>query len=141
MYKPPSYKVGGTRTIETKSFGDHITADHVIIRRDKDSEIEESRLALVVKRKDIVLLARSCANHDIPVLAWVSLSCTGGSSWSHVNLTLPGNREKFVEAREKIVQLWASFVDMSDSVDKIGVQYAIEWLKQCVRWDWTRVKK
>ena len=49
MYKPPSYKVGGTRTIEAKSFGDHITADHVIIRRDKDSEIEESRLALVVK--------------------------------------------------------------------------------------------
>ena len=29
MYKPPSYKVGGTRTIEAKSFGDHITADHV----------------------------------------------------------------------------------------------------------------
>ena len=49
MYKPPSYKVGGTRTIEAKSFGDHITADHVLIRRDKDSEIEESRLALVVK--------------------------------------------------------------------------------------------
>ena len=49
MYKPPSYKVGGTPTIEAKSFGDHITADHVIIRRDKDTEIEESRLALVIK--------------------------------------------------------------------------------------------
>ena len=49
MYKSPSYKLGGTRTIEARSFGDHITADHVVIRRDKDSEIEESRLALVVK--------------------------------------------------------------------------------------------
>ena len=49
MYKPPSYKVGGTRTIEAKSFGDHITADHVIIRREKDTEIDESRLALVIK--------------------------------------------------------------------------------------------
>ena len=49
MYKPPSYKVNCTRTIEAKSFGDHIAADHVIIRRDKETEIEESRLALVVK--------------------------------------------------------------------------------------------
>ena len=49
MYKPPSYKAGGTRTIEAKSFGDHISADHVIIRRDKDTEIDESRLALVIK--------------------------------------------------------------------------------------------
>ena len=50
MHKPPSYQVGGTRTIEAKSFGDHITgADHVIVQQDKDSEIEESRLALVVK--------------------------------------------------------------------------------------------
>ena len=48
MYKPPSYKVGGTPTIEAKSFGDHIAADHVC-RRDKDSEIEESRLARVDK--------------------------------------------------------------------------------------------
>ena len=30
---------------------------------------------------------------------------------------------------------------MSDSLDKIGVQYAIEWPKQCFYWDWTRVKK
>ena len=32
MYKPPSYKVGGTRTIEAESVGDHITVDHVVTR-------------------------------------------------------------------------------------------------------------
>ena len=92
-------------------------------------------------RKDIVSLVKSCSKHNIPVLVLVSLPCTGGSSWSHVNLTLPGNREKVIEARRKFVKLYASFVDMSDGLDKIGVQYAIEWPKHCVYWDWTRVKK
>ena len=77
-------------------------------------------------RKDIVSLVRSCAKHDIPGLVWVSLPCAGGSSWSHVNPTLLGNREKVVEARKKFVKLWASFVDMCDSLDKIKVHYAIE---------------
>eukprot|EP00439_Symbiodinium_sp_Y106_P065532 s66_g10.t1 len=49
MYKPPSYASGGIRTIEAKDFGDHITADHIMIYRDKDTVIEDSRLALVIK--------------------------------------------------------------------------------------------
>ena len=38
IYKPPAYKVGGTRTIEATPFGDHMTADHITIRRDKDTD-------------------------------------------------------------------------------------------------------
>ena len=102
---------------------------------------EEYDLNKSITRKDVISLVRSCNKHNIPVLVWVSLPCTGGSSWSHVNLTLPGNREKVIEARKKFVKLWASFVDMSDGLDKIGVQYAIEWPKHCVYWDWSRVKK
>ena len=49
MYKPPSYASGGIRTIEAKDFGDHKTADHIMIYRDKDTVIEDSRLALVIK--------------------------------------------------------------------------------------------
>ena len=54
---------------------------------------------------------------------------------------LPGNREKVIEARKKFVKLWASFVDMCDGLDKIGDQYAVEWPKHCVYWDWSRVRK
>ena len=89
-------------------------------------------------QKDVVSLVKSCSKHNIPVLVWGG---TGGSSRSHVNLTLPGNREKVIEARKKFVKLWASFVDVSDGLDNVGVQYAIEWPKHCVYWDWTRVKK
>ena len=81
---------------------------------------EEYDLNKSSTRKDVISLAKSCSKHNIPVLVWVSLPCTGGSSWSHVNLTLPGNREKVIEARKKFVKLWASFVDMSEGLDKIG---------------------
>ena len=102
---------------------------------------EEYDLNKSSTRKDVISLAKSCSKHNIPVLVWVSLPCTGGSSWSHVNLTLPGNRKKVIEARKKFVKLWASFVDMSEGLDKIGVEYAIEWPKHCVYWDWSPVKK
>ena len=49
MYKPPSYATGGVRTIEATDFGDHVTADHIVIYRDKETVIEDSRLALVIK--------------------------------------------------------------------------------------------
>ena len=49
MYKPPSYATGGFNTVEAKEFGDHVTADHIVIYRDKDVAVEDSRLALVIK--------------------------------------------------------------------------------------------
>ena len=49
MYKPPSYATGGVRTIEATDFGDHVTADHIVIYRDQETVIEDSRLALVIK--------------------------------------------------------------------------------------------
>ena len=49
MYKPPSYATGGFNTVEAKEFGDHVTADHIVIYRDKDVVLEDSRLALVIK--------------------------------------------------------------------------------------------
>ena len=49
MYKPPSYATGGFNTVEAKEFGDHVTADHIVIYREKDVALEDSRLALVIK--------------------------------------------------------------------------------------------
>ena len=65
----------------------------------------------------------------------------GGSTWSHLNLTIEGNREKVLAARRLFTKLWASFVDLSCGLDRIGVKYAIEWPKNCVYWSWDRVRK
>ena len=49
MYKTPGYKTDGVRSVEATSFGDHVTADHVVIYRDNHHAIEEARFALVIK--------------------------------------------------------------------------------------------
>ena len=49
MYKIPGYAGAGTTVVEAKESGDHITADHVVLRRDSKNVIEEARLALVIK--------------------------------------------------------------------------------------------
>ena len=49
MTKPPSYKKGGSETVDADKFGDHITADHLILRDDEEEAIDGSRNALVVK--------------------------------------------------------------------------------------------
>ena len=49
MTKPPSYKKGGSETVVADKFGDHITADHLILRDDEEEAIDGSRNALVVK--------------------------------------------------------------------------------------------
>ena len=49
MYKAPGYRTDGLRSVSASCFGDHITADHVVLYRDSDNMIEDSRLALVVK--------------------------------------------------------------------------------------------
>ena len=49
MYKAPGYRTDGLRSISASCFGDHITADHVVLYRDSDNMTEDSRLALIVK--------------------------------------------------------------------------------------------
>ena len=92
-------------------------------------------------RKSILSKAKSYAAVSKPILVWASLPCTGGSTWSHLNLTIAGNREKVLAARKLFAKLWASFVDLSCGLDRIGAQYAIEWPKNCVYWSWDRIRK
>ena len=49
MYKAPGYRTDGLRSVSASCFGDHITADHVVIYRDSDNMVEDVRLALVIK--------------------------------------------------------------------------------------------
>ena len=49
MYKSPSCSGKGVAAMDAKEFGDHVTADHVVLYRDNERVIEESRLALVMK--------------------------------------------------------------------------------------------
>ena len=107
-----------------------------VLRVTKDEDLNNADT-----RKSILSKAKSYAAVSKPILVWASLPCAGGSTWSHLNLTIAGNREKVLAARRLFTKLWASFVDLSCGLDRIGVQYAIEWPKNCVYWSWDRVRK
>ena len=49
MFKPPSYQTNGSRFIEAEKLGEHLTGDHLVVYRDNEEEIIDSRLALVIK--------------------------------------------------------------------------------------------
>ena len=49
MYKPPSYRTDGVRSIKSETFGEHLTCGHVIVYRDNVASIEGCRLALILK--------------------------------------------------------------------------------------------
>ena len=49
MYKPPSYKTDGIRSIKSETFGEHLICDHIIVYRDNEASIEGCRLVLMIK--------------------------------------------------------------------------------------------
>ena len=49
MLAPHARKRGGSSTIESKAFGDHITIDHVVTRDLRDHGLENEKVAFVVK--------------------------------------------------------------------------------------------
>ena len=49
MLAPQSRKVGGTRTIESKAFGDHITCDHIILKDLTEFGFHDQKDGFVIK--------------------------------------------------------------------------------------------
>ena len=80
-------------------------------------------------RKSILSKAKSYAAVSKPILVWASLPCAGGSTWSHLNLTIEGNREKVLAARKLFTKLWASFVDLSCGLDRIELNMLLNGLR------------
>ena len=99
----------------------------IAVKEFKDCHVaritEEYDLNKSSARRDVISLVKSCNKHNIPTLVWASLPCTGGSSWSHVNLTLPGNREKVIEARKKFVKLSCGHHSSTCAMDSTRLEF------------------
>ena len=92
-------------------------------------------------RRDLLEVAKGYAKRGVPIPVWVSLPCTGGSTWTFVNLTIPQNAPKVYEEKRKFLKLWSSFVNLSTGLDCCHVHYALEWPRGCTYWDMKRVQK
>ena len=49
MMAPPARKKGGQKRLETKSFGDHIVADHTVVKANVEEGMKGETIALVMK--------------------------------------------------------------------------------------------
>ena len=49
MMAPPARKKGGQKRLETKSFGDHIVADHTVVKANVEEGVKGETVALVMK--------------------------------------------------------------------------------------------
>ena len=74
------------------------------------------------------------------VLLWLSLPCTGGTSWSHVNLKIPSAARKIMKHVKTMKRLWKAFERFIQLLTR-SFDVAIEWLQNCRYWKFPRVLK
>ena len=74
------------------------------------------------------------------ILLWLSLPCTGGRSWSYVNLKIPSAASKVMKHVRTLKKLW-KVVEQFKGLISREFQVAIEWLQNCRYWKFPRVVK
>ena len=93
--------------------------------------------------EDYQLYVASIVN-DFPVskdvLLWLSLPCTGGTSWSHVNLKIPSAAKKVMKHVKTMKRLWKAFERFIQRLTR-DFEVAIEWPQNCRYWRFPRVLK
>ena len=74
------------------------------------------------------------------VLLWLSLPCTGGTSWSHVNLKIPSAARKVMKHVKTMKKLWKAFERFCRLLNR-DFDVAIEWPQNCRYWRFPRIIK
>ena len=74
------------------------------------------------------------------VLLWLSLPCTGGTSWSHVNLKIPSAAKKVMKHVKTMKKLWKAFERFCQLLNR-DFDVAIEWPQNCRYWRFPRIMK
>ena len=81
------------------------------------------------------------ASHPCPILIWISIPCTGGTTWSFVNLQHESARLKVEYHRHVCEKIWSSMIDFMNLIRHLNPMIAIEWPAHCVYWKFNRVEK
>ena len=74
------------------------------------------------------------------VLLRLSLPCTGGTPWSHVNLKSPSAAKKVMKHVKTMKKLWRAFERFLNLLSR-SYDIAIEWPQNCPCWRFPRVLK
>ena len=106
---------------------------------------EERDVTSRSNRMDIrneVIRAIECSTvQPCPVLIWISIPCTGGTTWSYVNLQHESAKLKVEYHRHVFEKIWSSMVDSLNLIRHLNPKIAIEWPAHCIYWKFDRVGK
>ena len=70
------------------------------------------------------------------VLLWVSIPCTGGSSWARLNRSLGIATQDKIDAHIKVMMvLWNNLAPVANIVLDAGGRIAFEWPQSCDYWN------
>ena len=74
------------------------------------------------------------AADGVPILVWVSIPCTGGSSWQFVNARHPGHAARMRVHLALFEKLWAACTRIVDESLALGALVCWEWPSGCAYW-------
>ena len=74
------------------------------------------------------------------VLIWLSLPCTGGTTWTFINLKHPKARRRVISEIRKLWKIWAAMLDFISLIER-EFEIAMEWPTGCRYWKSHKVKK
>ena len=74
------------------------------------------------------------------VLFWMSLPCTGGTTWSYVNMKHPTAKLKVLKEVRKFWKLWEATCKFIDLIDR-EFDIAMEWPTGCRYWKSKKVRR
>ena len=100
-----------------------------------------NRLNRISIRDEILTAVKTSSSKRIDILLWISIPCTGGTTWSYVNLQHESARLKVEYHRLVFDKIWAAMVDFVNIIRHLSPIIAIEWPSNCVYWKFERVMK
>ena len=67
------------------------------------------------------------------VLLWMSLPCTGGTTWTFINMKHPMAKKKVLREVKKLWKLWGAMEDFVSRINR-DFEIAMEWPTGCRYW-------
>ena len=114
--------------------------DCYVIRCTEERDVT-SRSNRMDIRNEVIRAIESSTAQPCPVLIWISIPCTGGTTWSYVNLQHESAKLKVEYHRHVFEKIWSSMVDFINLIRHLSPKIAIEWPAHCIYWKFDRVEK
>ena len=102
--------------------------DCYVIRCTEERDVT-SRSNRMDIRNEVIQAIESSTIQPCPVLIWISIPCTGGTTWSYVNLQHESAKLKVEYHRHVFEKIWSSMVDFLNLIRHLSPMIAIEFTK------------